>query len=80
MMIALPILHYTFQSGKELNPQPLTMRTPVPKPVTNTCLQQSQSSYLTNLHVSHDNVCLHHALLYSLPKSHILQHFSQKNL
>ncbi len=40
MMIALAILHYTFQSGKELNPQPLTMRTPVPKPVTNTCLQR----------------------------------------
>jgi hypothetical protein len=35
---------------------------------------------LTNLHVLHDNVCLHHALLYSLPKSHILQPFSQKKL
>lgn len=38
MIIALAIVHYTFESGKELNPQPLTMRTPVPKPVTNTCL------------------------------------------
>ncbi len=38
MIIALTIVHHTFQSGKELNPQPLTMRTPVPKPVTNTCL------------------------------------------
>ncbi len=38
MIIALAIVHHTFQSGKELNPQPLTMRTPVPKPVTNTCL------------------------------------------